>query len=118
MYVLAPMAPESDASTLPPLTALRTFEAAARHLSFTRAARELCVTRTAVSHQVKQREGHLGVPLFRRGPRQLAHRARPGVGARNARWVRPALHAEVDVHISPTWRFAAGGAPTLRYDRA
>jgi LysR family glycine cleavage system transcriptional activator len=66
------MAPDPDASQMPPLTALRTFEAAARHLSFTRAAQELCVTQTAVSHQVKQLEAHLGVALFRRGPRQLA----------------------------------------------
>lgn len=57
---------------LPPLTALRTFEAAARHLSFTRAARELAVTQTAVSHQIKQLESHLGTTLFRRLPRRLA----------------------------------------------
>jgi LysR family transcriptional regulator, glycine cleavage system transcriptional activator len=57
---------------LPPLTALRAFEAAARHLSFTRAARELCVTQTAVSHQVKLLEAHLGARLFRRLPRRLA----------------------------------------------
>lgn len=57
---------------LPPLTALRTFEVAARLLSFTRAAAELGVTQTAVSHQVKLLEEHLGVPLFRRMPRRLA----------------------------------------------
>ena len=38
---------------LPPLNALRAFEAAARHLSFTRAADELHVTQTAISHQIK-----------------------------------------------------------------
>lgn len=54
-----------------PLNALRAFEAAARHLSFTRAAIELCVTQAAVSHQVKLLEQRLGVPLFRRLPRGL-----------------------------------------------
>src|SRR6186997_2540117 len=57
---------------LPSLNALRAFEAVARHMSFTRAARELSVTQTAVSHQVKQLEQELGVILFRRSPRQIA----------------------------------------------
>jgi DNA-binding transcriptional LysR family regulator len=56
---------------LPPLNALRAFEAAARHLSFTRAAEELHVTQAAVSHQVKGLEDRLGVALFRRLPRRL-----------------------------------------------
>lgn len=55
-----------------PLNALRAFEAAARHLSFTRAAIELSVTQNAVSAQVKNLEERLGVPLFRRLPRGLA----------------------------------------------
>jgi LysR family transcriptional regulator, regulator of gene expression of beta-lactamase len=55
-----------------PLNALRAFEASARHLSFTRAAIELCVTQAAVSHQVKGLEARLGVQLFRRLPRGLA----------------------------------------------
>jgi LysR family transcriptional regulator, regulator of gene expression of beta-lactamase len=54
-----------------PLNALRAFEAAARHLSFTRAADELCVTQTAISHQVKGLEARLGVSLFRRSNRGL-----------------------------------------------
>lgn len=54
-----------------PLNALRAFEASARHLSFTRAAIELCVTQAAVSHQVKLLEQRLGAPLFRRLPRGL-----------------------------------------------
>ena len=57
---------------LPPLNALRAFEAAARHLSFTKAAEELFVTQAAVSHQVKSLEEHLGMPLFRRFNRRLA----------------------------------------------
>src|SRR4029077_823684 len=56
---------------LPPLNGLRSFEAAARHLSFTRAADELGVTPGAVSQQVKSLEGVLGMQLFRRLPRSL-----------------------------------------------
>jgi len=55
-----------------PLNALRAFEASARHLSFTRAGLELNVTQAAVSAQVKNLEGRLGVLLFRRLPRGLA----------------------------------------------
>ncbi|HMJ93590.1 MAG TPA: LysR family transcriptional regulator [Allosphingosinicella sp.] len=55
-----------------PLNALRAFEAAARHESFTRAAIELCVTPAALSHQVKALEERLGASLFRRLPRGLA----------------------------------------------
>jgi LysR family transcriptional regulator of beta-lactamase len=55
-----------------PLNALRAFEAAARHLSFTQAAAELCVTPAALSHQVKALEIRLGATLFRRLPRGLA----------------------------------------------
>lgn len=51
---------------LPPLNALRAFEAAARHLSVKNAADELCVTPGAVSQLLKTLEQHLGVPLFRR----------------------------------------------------
>lgn len=54
-----------------PLNALRSFEASARHLSFTRAAIELCVTQAAVSHQVKSLEAQLNVTLFKRLPRGL-----------------------------------------------
>jgi len=54
-----------------PLNGLKAFEAAARHLSFTRAADELHVTQAAVSHQVKTLEQRLGVKLFRRLPKSL-----------------------------------------------
>ena len=64
-------APVAEHDDLPPLTALRAFEATARCMSFTLAARELCVTQTAVSHQVRQLEEHLGVTLFRRLPRRI-----------------------------------------------
>ncbi len=56
---------------LPSLKALRVFEAAARHLSFTAAAQELHVTQAAVSHQIKALEAFLGVDLFRRLNRGL-----------------------------------------------
>src|ERR1700716_400864 len=52
--------------SLPPLNALRSFDAAARHQSFTRAAEELCVTQGAVSHSVKALETALGLELFKR----------------------------------------------------
>src|ERR1700746_2939576 len=52
------------ARRLPQLNALKAFEAAARHVSFTRAAEELCVTQGAVSHQVKALEAEPGIKLF------------------------------------------------------
>jgi len=55
-----------------PLSALRAFEASARHLSFTKAGMELRVGQAAISHQVKALEARLGVELFRRLPRGLA----------------------------------------------
>lgn len=57
---------------LPSLSALRAFEAAARHLSFTRAAEELHVTQAAISHQVKALEDELGCTLFLRLSRRVA----------------------------------------------
>jgi LysR family glycine cleavage system transcriptional activator len=58
-------------SRLPSLNALKAFEAAARHLSFTRAAETLNVSQSAISHQVKLLEEHVGKPLFRRAPSGL-----------------------------------------------
>src|SRR5687768_13484547 len=59
------------ASRLPPLNALKAFEAAARHLSVKRAAAELNVTPAAVSHQIRTLEEYLGVQLFHRYNRAL-----------------------------------------------
>lgn len=59
------------AEILPPLNALRAFEATARHLSFSRAADELHVTPAALSHQIKGLEEFLGVKLFNRKPRAI-----------------------------------------------
>ncbi len=58
-------------NALPPLGWLRSFEAAARNLSFTGAARDLNMTQSAVSQQIKSLEAHLGQPLFHRHPRAL-----------------------------------------------
>lgn len=57
---------------LPPLNALRAFEAAARHQSFSKAAEELHVTDAAISHQIKGLEDHLAQPLFVRHHRKVA----------------------------------------------
>jgi LysR family glycine cleavage system transcriptional activator len=57
---------------LPPLNALKAFEAAARHASFRQAARELNVSPAAISHQIRNLEAHLGVQLFERQSRGLA----------------------------------------------
>ncbi|MGN8117248.1 LysR substrate-binding domain-containing protein [Labrys sp. 22185] len=58
-------------TVLPPLAAIRVFEAVARHLSFTRAAAELGMTQAAVSYQIKLLEERFGGPLFLRKPRQI-----------------------------------------------
>lgn len=57
--------------SLPPLAALRAFEAVARHLSFTRAAEELGMTQAAVSYQIRLLEERLGASLFLRRPREI-----------------------------------------------
>jgi LysR family glycine cleavage system transcriptional activator len=71
-------------SRLPPLAAIRAFEAAARHGSFTKAAAELGMTQAAVSYQVKQLEDRVGAPLFLRQARKVmlseaGKRLAPGV---------------------------------------
>ncbi|QTN36651.1 transcriptional regulator GcvA [Cognatishimia activa] len=80
---------------LPPLTALRAFEAAARHMSFAKAADELNVTPAALSFQIKSLEEHLGQPLFIRlnraveltpAGKTLAPGATEGFQALNAAW--------------------------------
>lgn len=80
---------------LPPLTALRAFEAAARHMSFARAAEELNVTPAALSFQIKSLEDHLGQPVFRRlnravelteAGRALAPGTQDGFAALTAAW--------------------------------
>ena len=70
---------------IPPLAAVRVFEAAARHENFTAAAVELGMTQAAVSYQIKLLEERLGVPLFRREKKRVVlteagRRAAPQVG--------------------------------------
>ena len=60
-----------DRRRLPPLNALRAFEAAARHLNFSRAAEELSVTPGAVSQQIQNLEDYIGAALFKRTPKGL-----------------------------------------------
>ena len=60
-----------DRRRLPPLNALRAFEAAARHMNFSRAADELSVTPGAVSQQIQNLEEYIGSPLFKRTPKGL-----------------------------------------------
>lgn len=60
------------ARQIPPLSAVRVFEAAARHLNFTRAAEELGMTQAAVSYQVRMIEDRLGTPLFVRSGRRVS----------------------------------------------
>lgn len=83
---------------MPPLSAVRVFEAAARHLNFTKAAAELAMTQAAVSYQVKQLEERLGVALFtrRRGAVQLTD-----IGAE----IAPALSECFDT-LDATFAFA------------
>ncbi|WJR77814.1 LysR substrate-binding domain-containing protein [Bradyrhizobium sp. NP1] len=64
-------AAESGSRTLPPLNALLAFERAAAHLSFRRAARELSLTPSAISHQIRGLEAQFGAKLFVRGTRSV-----------------------------------------------
>ncbi|WP_086479068.1 transcriptional regulator GcvA [Oceanospirillum sanctuarii] len=73
---------------LPPMNALRVFEAAARNESFAQAAEELFITASAVSHQIKSLEGYLGLSLFRRNKRKVELTA---AGAQYLQSVRGAL---------------------------
>lgn len=70
--IVSPSHKESLSMSLPPLTAVRAFDAVARHLSFTKAGEELGMTQAAVSYQIKLLEERVGAPLFIRKPRQIA----------------------------------------------
>ena len=69
---------------LPPLDSLKVFESAARHLSFTLAAEELCISKGAVSYQVKKLEESLDSALFRRSVRNIVRRAATDSSGRQA----------------------------------
>ncbi|MEO1495131.1 MAG: transcriptional regulator GcvA [Pseudomonadota bacterium] len=102
---------------LPPLTALRAFEAAARHMSFAKAAEELFVTPAALSYQIKQLEEFFGIELFTRLNRAVAltdagHALVPGVaeGFDNIRQAARAVHKlqdETDLTITAGPAFTA-----------
>lgn len=104
---------------LPPLTALRAFDAAARHMSFARAADELRVTPAALSFQIKSLEEHLGAKLFHRltravelteAGRALAPGAQDGFESLTAAW--RAAKREVD---STSLTVTAGPAFTAKW---
>ncbi|WP_137703126.1 transcriptional regulator GcvA [Marimonas lutisalis] len=104
---------------LPPLTALRAFDAAARHMSFSQAAAELHVTPAALSFQIKSLEEHLGAPLFRRltrrvelteAGRALAPGAKDGFETLVAAW-----RAAQRVLDSTTLTLTAGPAFTAKW---
>lgn len=104
---------------LPPLTALRAFDAAARHMSFAKAAEELHVTPAALSFQIKSLETHLGAPLFRRlnravelteAGRALAPGAQDGFQTLAAAW-RAAARLQDNVTLTVT----AGPAFTAKW---
>ena len=95
---------------LPPLPALRTFEAAARLGSYTRAAEELHVTHSAVSHQVRALEEQLGFALFTRQGRAvvLTPVAEPGKGLVKA--VIRAVVEQVGLHVGRDLTLGHAGA--------
>jgi LysR family glycine cleavage system transcriptional activator len=88
---------------LPNLTALRAFEAAARHLSFGRAADELRVTQSAISHQIRSLEQELGFPLFRRLHRAVV------LTAAGERYL-PAITTSFDLLEHGLWNANENGA--------
>ena len=93
---------------LPSMKALRAFEAAARHLSFTKAADELNVTQAAISHRIKTLEERLNVQLFRRFNRRLEL-------TEAARVYLPSLRSAHDMVAAATdWITAPESSATLR----
>ena len=112
-----------------PLNALRVFDAAARHLSFTRAADELAVTPAAVGQQIRALEDVLGVVLFRRTPKglELTDEASAGLEALRTGFLHfedavQAMQAGQSSHVytiaAPRDFFAAWLAPRLAEFRA
>src|SRR5262245_58131304 len=101
---------------MPPLAGLRAFEAAARHMSFKRAADELCVTAGAVSQHVRALEDALGVPLFRRLARSVELTA---AGKKYLPSISTAFEmiAEATEACAPAlrgWKLRVGIAPPLQ----
>ncbi|WP_342361258.1 transcriptional regulator GcvA [Terrarubrum flagellatum] len=94
-----PASHDPPASRVPPLSAVRAFEAAARHQSFTRAAEELGMTQAAVSYQIRLLEDRIGTPLFVRQPRQVTLTA---TGQKLAGPVTKALNALANAFAEAT----------------
>ncbi len=92
--------------TIPPLSAIRAFEASARLMSFTKAAAELGMTQAAVSYQIKLLEERLGTPLFLRQPRALAL-------SDAGQWLAPRTTEAFDVLREAYSRFAEREQQTL-----
>jgi LysR family glycine cleavage system transcriptional activator len=92
--------------TLPSFAAIRVFEAAARHMSFTRAAAELGMTQAAVSYQIKLLEERLGATLFLRQPRALAL-------TEAGQWLAPRTSEAFDILRDAYARFARREQQTL-----
>jgi LysR family glycine cleavage system transcriptional activator len=90
---------------LPPLQAIRVFEAVARHLSFTKAAQELGMTQAAASYQIKLLEERVGAPLFLRRPKQI-ELTEPG------QRLAPAVSEAFSI-IAQAYAAARGGAEGL-----
>ena len=97
--------------SLPPLTAIRAFEAVARHLSFTRAAAELGMTQAAVSYQIRLLEERLGAPLFLR--QLYVQVARPGDRRSQLRTVYITAVAPSALHAGGTAATANVGSSDL-----
>ena len=95
--------------SVPPLNPLRAFEAAARYSSFTKAAEELCVTPSAVSHQVKTLENYLGLTLFTREAKSL-------VLTPVGRNYLPSVQEAFEILGEATRRIQSEQKPVLRID--
>lgn len=109
----------TEKSRLPPLTALRAFDAACRHMSFAKAAEELFVTPAALSYQIKSLEEHLGVQLFHRLNRAIelteaGEVLRPGV-AKGFIALQDAVQALARLHDETTLTVTAGPAFTAKW---
>ncbi|MCB1339464.1 MAG: transcriptional regulator GcvA [Pseudooceanicola sp.] len=106
-------------TSLPPLTALRAFDSAARHMSFAKAAEELHVTPAALSFQIKSLEEHLGRPLFHRLNRAVelteAGRALAPGAAEGFRTLAAAWGAARRLQDTTTLTVTAGPAFTAKW---